>query len=83
MMETDMNDYGPDILTNFICEEIKKERPDDQPFFLMYTMNLAHSAHCVTPYEVAAGASPDNTHIEKGHLKVLRYLKARYVTWMH
>ena len=32
----------------------------------MYTMNLAHSAHCVTPYEVAAGASPDNTHIRKG-----------------
>ena len=45
---------------------LKKERPDDQPFFLMYTMNLAHSAHCVTPYEVAAGASPDNTHIRKG-----------------
>jgi len=66
MMETDMNDYGPDILANFICEEIEKERPDDQPFFLMYTMNLAHSAHCVTPYEVAAGASPDNTHIRKG-----------------
>ena len=66
MMDTDMNDYGPDILANFICEEIKKERPDDQPFFLMYTMNLAHSAHCVTPYEVATGASPDNTHIRKG-----------------
>jgi arylsulfatase A-like enzyme len=66
MMETDMDDYGPDILANFICEEIKKDRPDDQPFFLMYTMNLAHSAHCVTPYEVAAGASPDNTHIRKG-----------------
>jgi arylsulfatase A len=66
IMETDMNDYGPDILANFICEEIKKERPDDQPFFLMYTMNLAHSAHCVTPYEVATGASPDNTHIRKG-----------------
>lgn len=66
MMETDMNDYGPDILTDFMCDEIKKERPDDQPFFLMYTMNLAHSAHCVTPYEVASGASPDNTHIRKG-----------------
>ena len=25
MMETDMNDYGPDILANFICEEIKKD----------------------------------------------------------
>ena len=66
MMDTDMNDYGPDILTNFICEEIKKERPSDQPFFLMYTMNLAHSAHCITPYEVATGAIPDNTHIRKG-----------------
>ena len=66
VMETGMNDYGPDILASFICDEIKKERPDDQPFFLMYTMNLAHSAHCVTPYEVATGASPDNTHIRKG-----------------
>ena len=66
VMKTRMNDYGPDILTNFICEEIKKERPNDQPFFLMYAMNLAHSAHCLTPYEVAAGASPDNTHIRKG-----------------
>ena len=27
---------------------------------------MAHSAHCLTPYEVAAGASPDNTHIRKG-----------------
>ena len=66
MMKTDMNDYGPDILTKFICDEIKKERLDDQPFFLMYAMNLAHSAHCVTPYELATGASPDNTHIRKG-----------------
>ena len=62
MMSTTMKEYGPDILTDFICDEIKKERPDDQPFFLMYTMNLAHSAHCITPYEVEAGALPSNQH---------------------
>ena len=66
IMKTNMNDYGPDILTNFICDEIKKERPNGQPFFLMYTMNLAHSAHCITPYEVESGLPPDNTHIRKG-----------------
>ena len=44
MMKTTMNDYGPDILTKFICDEIKKERPDDQPFFLMYNMNLLKCA---------------------------------------
>ena len=32
----------------------------------MYNMNLAHSAHCITPFEVQAGANPDNTHIRKG-----------------
>ena len=66
MMSTTMNDYGPDLLTDFICDEIRKERSDNEPFFLMYNMNLAHSAHCVTPFEVQAGATPDNTHIRKG-----------------
>ena len=32
----------------------------------MYNMNLAHSAHCITPLEVQAGTTPDNTHIRKG-----------------
>ena len=34
MMVTDMNDYGPDILTNFICEEIKKNAQMASPSFL-------------------------------------------------
>ena len=80
--ETTMNDYGPDILTDFICDEIRKERSDDEPFFLMYNMNLAHSAHCITPFEVQAGATPDNTHIRKGTPEVQRFLKVRCVTWM-
>jgi len=29
-------------------------------------MNLAHSAHCITPLEVAAGDKPSNKHIRKG-----------------
>ena len=40
-------------------------------------MNLAHSAHCVTPYEVAAGASPDNTHIRKGTPKGAKIFKSQ------
>ena len=77
MMKTTMNDYGPDILTKFICDEIKKERPDDQPFFLMYNMNLAHSAHCITPFEVQAGANPDNTHMRKGSPEGAKVFKSQ------
>ena len=77
MMKTEMKDYGPDILTKFICDEIKKERPNNQPFFLMYTMNLAHSAHCITPYEVEAGLRPDNTHIRKGTPEGMKIFKSQ------
>ena len=58
-MKTTMKDYGPDILANFICE-IKKERSNGQPFFLMYTMNLAHSA-LYYPIRSGVWTATDNT----------------------
>jgi len=66
VLETTMNDYGPDIFTDFICDIVKNHKPNSAPFFAMYAMNLAHSAHCITPLEVAAGEKPSNKHIRKG-----------------
>ena len=60
-----MNDYGPDIFTDFICDIVKNHKPNSAPFFAMYAMNLAHSAHCITPLEVAVGEKPSNKHIRK------------------
>jgi hypothetical protein len=66
VLETTMNDYGPDMLSDFICEFIEEKAGGNQPFLAVYPMNLAHSAHCITPIEVAAGATPDNRHFKKG-----------------
>ena len=66
VLETTMEDYGPDMLADFICEVVRNDGQRDAPFFAMYAMNLAHSAHCVTPLDVEKGAVPSNTHIRKG-----------------
>jgi arylsulfatase A len=65
LLETTMQDYGPDMLTDYICEFIKKEAKTEAPFIAFYSMVLAHSAHCVTPIEVAAGMAPSNKHYQK------------------
>jgi hypothetical protein len=66
VLQTTMEDYGPDMLTDFICEVVRNNGERKAPFFAMYAMNLAHSAHCVTPLDVEKGAVPSNTHIRKG-----------------
>ncbi|WDE96516.1 sulfatase-like hydrolase/transferase [Lentisphaera profundi] len=66
LMKTTMNDYGPDIYTDFICDFIKRNAQAKQPFLAVYPMALAHTAHTVTPIEVAAGAKPSNKHYRKG-----------------
>lgn len=66
VLETTMKDYGPDMLSDFICDFIKDNARGEKPFLAVYPMNLAHSAHCITPIEVAAGAKPDNKHFKKG-----------------
>ncbi len=65
-LPTTINDYGPNILTNFICDFIEKNAKNDQPFLAFYPMVLAHSVHCVTPIEMANGATPSNKHYAKG-----------------
>ncbi|MDD7985370.1 sulfatase-like hydrolase/transferase [Lentisphaera marina] len=66
MMRTTMNDYGPNIFTEFICDFMEDKVKKDEPFLAIYSMVLAHTAHCVTPYEVAKGAKPSNFHYRKG-----------------
>ena len=66
MLETTMDDYGPDMLSDFICEFISKNAHGEQPFLAVYPMNLAHSAHCVTPIDVANGMERSNKHYKKG-----------------
>jgi arylsulfatase A-like enzyme len=66
VLETTMNDYGPDMLSDFICEFIRDNAKGEKPFLAVYPMNLAHSAHCVTPIEVAEGAKASNRHFKKG-----------------
>ena len=65
LMKTTMNDYGPDIYTDFICDFIERNANTKQPFLAVYPMVLAHTAHTVTPIEVAAGAKPSNKHYRK------------------
>lgn len=65
MLETTMEDYGPDILSDFICEFISENAQSEQPFLAVYPMNLAHSAHCVTPIDVANGMELSNKNYKK------------------
>ena len=71
IMKTTINDYGPDILSNYIMDFIKENANKKEPFLAFYPMVLAHGAHCVTPYEVANGEEPSNKHhknkSEKGY----------------
>ncbi len=60
LLETTMNDYGPDILSDYICDFIKDNAKSDQPFLAFYPMVLAHSSHCVTPIDVAEGMEKSN-----------------------
>lgn len=66
LLTTTMNDYGPDLLSDYICDYIKDNSKSEQPFLAFYSMVLAHSAHCVTPYEVEKGEKPSNEHFRKG-----------------
>lgn len=66
LMETTMNDYGPDILAKFICDFIDENADSAEPFLAFYPMVLAHSSHCVTPFDVDNGAKPSNEHFKSG-----------------
>tara|TARA_B100001093_G_scaffold251588_1_gene240929 strand:+ start:1768 stop:3294 length:1527 start_codon:yes stop_codon:yes gene_type:complete len=69
LQTTTPTDYGPDLLSDFICDTIRDHENKEQPFLAFYTMVLPHSAHCVTPLDVAAGETPSNKHYRKGDEK--------------
>lgn len=69
VLETTMQDYGPDMLSDFICDFITEQSGSDQPFLAIYAMNLAHSSHCVTPIDVSRGEAPSNKHYPNNHGK--------------
>ena len=78
VLTTTMKDYGPDIYSDFVCDFIKKNAAAKKPFLAYYTMVLPHDSHCVTPIEVAQGATPSNKnypkHTEKGYQMFLSQL---------
>ena len=47
ILDSDEDDYGPDICTDFVIEFIKKNK--DRPFFAYYPMLLGHSPFDPTP----------------------------------
>ncbi len=75
LLKTTMKDYGPDILTNYICDFIKENAKSDQPFLAFYPMVLAHSSHTVTPIDVAEGAKPSNKHYKNASELGAKYFK--------
>ena len=46
-LETDQNDYGPDIFSDYVIDFI--ERKKDEPFFIYYPMVLVHDPFVPTP----------------------------------
>ena len=56
-LKKDINDYGPDIFTDFIVDFIDKNK--DDPFFIYYPMALVHDPFLPTP------DSDDWTDLEK------------------
>ncbi len=47
VLETDLDDYGPDIFCDFILDYI--DRKQEQPFFIYYPMVLVHDPFVPTP----------------------------------
>ncbi len=47
VLETTIDDYGPDIVSNYILDFIQKNR--EEPFFVYYPMILVHNPFTPTP----------------------------------
>ncbi|MEM9366397.1 MAG: sulfatase-like hydrolase/transferase [Planctomycetota bacterium] len=52
--EANAGKYGPDLLTDFVCDFIERNR--DQPFFVYYPMVLVHDPFVPTPDTVGQQA---------------------------
>ena len=65
-LKTQPKDFGPDMMSDFVCDTIRDHKNSQTPFFAFYTAVLPHSSHCVTPFDVAKGAKASNRHYRKG-----------------
>jgi arylsulfatase A len=66
VVPTTMDDYGPDVFSDFICDFIEECAKAKEPFLAYYTDPLPHGAHCPTPDLVARGEKPANKSFKKG-----------------
>ena len=67
LLETTVDDYGPDIVSNYITDFI--DRNHDEPFFVYYPMILVHSPFQPTP------DSPEWNNPERRDEKNNKYFK--------
>jgi len=77
VIPTTMEDYGPDIFNEFICDFIEENAKSDQPFLAYYTQVLPHGAHCPTPDLVAQGEPVTNLSFKKGTEKGMKMFLAQ------
>ncbi len=66
VVQTTMNDYGPDLFSGFIIDFIEQQSQSGKPFLAYYTMVLPHGAHTPTPDLVAEGIPASNANVPKG-----------------
>lgn len=77
VLPTTMEDYGPDIFCDFICEFMEENAKEEQPFLAYYTQVLPHGAHCPTPDMVAMGEQRTNANFKKGTEKGMEMFLAQ------
>jgi len=68
LRNTTIDDYGPDIFSNFLLDFI--ERHQNEPFFFYYPMTLTHGPFVPTPHTIGIG---NMTRKEKNASKVVCY----------
>lgn len=68
------NQYGPDIMSEFLCDFIKRNK--DAPFFVYYPTVLVHGPFVPTPDSIGDGPRTHDTNKKQGD-KVAR--KANFV----
>ena len=67
VIPTTMNDYGPDIVNDYVLDFMEESAKGDQPFLVYYTQMLPHGAHCPTPDQIGHGEyKPTNKSFKKG-----------------
>ena len=77
LLKTKLEDYGPDILSDFICDFMEQEADSEKPFLAYYTMALAHGVHCPTPRDTLNGDTPNNNDYKWSTKKGQHYFRSQ------